>query len=275
MTQLAIHIHPNDSAFEELVRGTWSRTEGPSLQRKKDFKSDLGDDVDQDVLEFIDEDEKKEFDMVKTAAKRRIQLAKQNVNDELVEARAKFAPKKKPKAKPKAKAQNQQGSKRKKSEKKESTTRTNKKRKLTGAEIAKRAKRLAIVDEVPNEPVDAMQIVLLEPEQSNHTAVLPPEQPAQVSQPQGVVPNSNELSSLHRAQCQRRLSRLPPAQLMILCLCTTSFMTLQSVHQVPLRDPLQQSGHQVPVQDPLQSVRQGRLQLREMMNLRRLAKLPS
>ena len=194
MTQLATHIHPNDSAFEELVRGTWSRTEGPSLQRKKDFKSDLGDDVDQDVLEFIDEDEKKEFDMVKTAAKRRIQLAKQNVNDELVEARAKFAPKKKPNAKPKAKAQNQQGSKRKKSEKKESTTRTNKKRKLTGAEIAKRAKRLAIVDEVPNEPVDAMQIVLLEPEQSNHTAVVPPEQPAQVSQPQGVVPNSNEQS---------------------------------------------------------------------------------
>ena len=69
-----------------------------------------------------------------------------------------------------------------------------KKRKLTGAEIAKRAKRLAIVDEVPNEPVDAMQIVLLEPEQSNHTAVVPPEQPAQVSQPQGVVPNSNEQS---------------------------------------------------------------------------------
>ena len=33
--------------------------------------------------------------MVKTAAKRRIQLAKQEVNDELVEARAKFAPKKK------------------------------------------------------------------------------------------------------------------------------------------------------------------------------------
>ena len=99
MTQLATHIHPNDSAFEELVRGTWSRTEGPSLQRKKDFKSDLGDDVAQDVLEFIDEDEKKEFEMVKTAAKRRIQLAKQNVNDELVEARAKFAPKKKTESK--------------------------------------------------------------------------------------------------------------------------------------------------------------------------------
>ena len=76
MTQLAAHIHPNDSAFEELVRETWSRKEGPSLQRKRDFKSDLGDNVDQDVLEFIDEDEKKEFEMVKTAAKRRIQLAK-------------------------------------------------------------------------------------------------------------------------------------------------------------------------------------------------------
>ena len=59
MTQLAAHIHPNDSAFEELVRETWSRKEGPSLQRKRDFKSDLGDNVDQDVLEFIDEDEKK------------------------------------------------------------------------------------------------------------------------------------------------------------------------------------------------------------------------
>ena len=53
---------------------------------------------------------------------------------------------------------------------------------------------------------------------------------------------------------QRTLSGLPPVQLMNLCLCTTSFMTLKSVHQVQLQDPLQPSVHQVQLQDPLQSV---------------------
>ena len=60
MTKLAHKIHPNDQAFVDLVQQVWSRKQNEADQPKKHlFKSALGNDVDQDVLEYIDEEEKR------------------------------------------------------------------------------------------------------------------------------------------------------------------------------------------------------------------------
>ena len=48
-----------DPIFVDLVHQVWSRKQNEADQLKKDlFKSDLGNDVDQDVMEYIDEEEK-------------------------------------------------------------------------------------------------------------------------------------------------------------------------------------------------------------------------
>ena len=47
-----------DPIFVDLVHQVWSRKQNEADQLKKDlFKSDLGNDVDQDVMEYIDEEE--------------------------------------------------------------------------------------------------------------------------------------------------------------------------------------------------------------------------
>ena len=136
----------NDHAFVELVNQVWSSKQNEAAQPKKIlFKSDLGNDVDQDVLAYIDEEEKKEFNQVREAAKRRIKKRAAMLHDRIVEARAKREPKKR---KPATKSdKNQQGSKRKpaplsKKEIKKHKHRQSKK--LSGTEICKRARRLAV-----------------------------------------------------------------------------------------------------------------------------------
>ena len=233
MTKLAAEIYPDDTAFQQQVDETWSR-QGPSVQAKRDYKSDLGNEVDECVMGFVEPDEQREFKQVEEAAQRRKHLAKQKLHDEIVEAKAKWAPKPKKKAanakaKAKAKAEataknKQQRSKGKQSEKKD---RSQKKRKLRlgGAEIAKRAKRLAITDyaAIEDEQVHddfAMQQQIVpavtgdEPEllPPANEGTLPPEQPVSQSQvpnstepshdgtqpvqvSQGLVPNSNEPSN--------------------------------------------------------------------------------
>ena len=47
-----------DPIFVDLVHQVWSRKQNEADQLKKDlFKSDLGNDVDQDVMEYIEEEE--------------------------------------------------------------------------------------------------------------------------------------------------------------------------------------------------------------------------
>ena len=67
--------------------------ERSSSAQENVFKRDLGKDVDQDVLEYIDEEEKKEFNQVREAAKRRIKERAAMLHDQIVEARAKHEPK--------------------------------------------------------------------------------------------------------------------------------------------------------------------------------------
>ena len=105
-------FHPNDQAFVDLVHQVWSRKQNEVAQPKKNlFKSDLGNDVDQDVLEYIDEERKKEFNQVREAAMRRIKERAATLHDRIVEARAKHEPKKRKRATKSDK--NQKGSKRK------------------------------------------------------------------------------------------------------------------------------------------------------------------
>ena len=147
MTNLAHQIHPNDHAFVGLVNQVWSSKQNEAAQPEQHIQvtSDLGNDVDLDGLEYIDEEEKKEFNQVREAAKRRIKERAAMLHDQIVEARAKREPKKR---KPATKSdKNQKGSKRKpaplsKKERKKNKDRQNKK--LSGTEICKRARRLAI-----------------------------------------------------------------------------------------------------------------------------------
>ena len=58
--------------------------ERSSSAQENVFKRDLGKDVDQDVLEYIDEEEKKEFNQVREAAKRRIKERAAMLHDQIV-----------------------------------------------------------------------------------------------------------------------------------------------------------------------------------------------
>ena len=108
MTKLAHKIHPNDQAFVDLVHQVWSRKQNEAAQL---FKSDLGNDVDLDVLEYIDDKEKKAYNQVREAAKRRIQERAAMLRGQIVEAGAEHEPKKRKLAT--KSDQNQKGSKRK------------------------------------------------------------------------------------------------------------------------------------------------------------------
>ena len=140
MTKLTHKIHPND------LHQVWSRKQEEEAQPKKSlFKSDLGNDVDQDVLEFVDEEKKKEFNQVRKAAKRRIKERPAMLHDQIVEVRAKLEPKKR---KPATKSdKNQKGSKRKPAplSKKEGKTKIAKIRSLVAQRFAKEPNDLQLI----------------------------------------------------------------------------------------------------------------------------------
>ena len=213
MTRLAKKIHPNDHAFVELVSETWSRKQNVSDQPKKRFfNSDLGNDVDQDVLEYCDEEEKKEFSQVKEAAKRRIKESAGKLHTEIVEGRAKFQPKKRKQATKTDKSQKCAKTKPetapKKERKKHKYVRN---KKLSGAEICKRTRQLAIADvpAVVHDQSDLLQIVSAVEAPTDlppHSGMVPADPPSQLnaeaeeqSLPKGAVPADQSTLNLLEA----------------------------------------------------------------------------
>ena len=120
---------------------TWSTRFGRGSRTKQLSYSSLTweNDVDLDVLEYIDDKEKKAYNQVREAAKRRIQERAAMLRGQIVEAGAEHEPKKRKLAT--KSDQNQKGSKRKPVP---LSKKDRKNKHLSGTEICKIAKRLAI-----------------------------------------------------------------------------------------------------------------------------------